>query len=357
LLLAQITQMQMAHLCQGDGSEPNTEDDMTTPINLLPRLSRYALCCLILATATLSLAQSDRFPSKPIQIVQGGTAGSQSDTLLRFLAAGVQSALGQPVVIITAPGGGGIISTDQVRRAAPDGYTILYGGNTAMAANVHLMKTLPYDPVKDFEPIALVTANPLVLVVRSDLPIRSVTDLVAYAKARPGEMNYGVGNAGNKVAVSLLESLTGMKATEIPYKGATPAMLDLVAGRLDFYMSDPVIADPFIKQGKIRALAVTAPVRLPSMLSIPTIAEAGVPGYTDIASFLGMYAPRGTPKAVIDTLNAAFVKVIASKEGQEYFERVGLVPKTSSPQGLASYLKEQIEFWGQLVKVSGLQAQ
>jgi tripartite-type tricarboxylate transporter receptor subunit TctC len=325
--------------------------------NIVRKLIRYLLATAMLVTANLGFAQGDRFPSKPIQIIQTGTPGSQSDTLLRFLAAGVQKQLGQPVVVLTQPSAAGTIGVEQARRAAPDGYTIFYGGNTVMAANVHLMKNLSYDPVRDFEPITLVTANPLVLVVRSDLPIKSVSELVAYAKARPGQMNYGVGNAGNKVAVSLLESLTGMKATDIPYKGATPAMLDLVAGRLDFYMSDPVVADPFIKQGKIRALAVTAPVRLPSMQSLPTVAEAGVPGYTDIATFLGMYAPRGTPKAVIDTLNDAFVKVINSKEGQDYYERVGMVPKTSTPQGLGTYLKEQIAFWEHLVKVSGLQPQ
>jgi tripartite-type tricarboxylate transporter receptor subunit TctC len=323
-------------------------------------MKKFAQCLLaiaLLVAAGMGFAQTERFPAKPIQIIQTGSPGSQSDTLLRFLAAGVQKALGQPVVIQTQSSAAGIVGIDQARRAAPDGYTIFYGGNTAMAANVHLFKTLTYDPVRDFDPITLVTANPLVLVVRADLPIKSVTELVAYAKARPGQMNYGVGNSGNKVAVSLLESLTGMKATDIPYKGATPAMLDLVAGRLDFYMSDPVVAEPFIKQGKVRALAVTGAARLPSLQSLPTIAEAGVTGYTDIVSFLGMYAPHGTPKAVIDTLNDAFVKTINSKEGQEFYERVGMVPKTSTPQGLASYLKEQIDFWGHLVKVSGIQPQ
>ncbi len=319
-------------------------------------LFRYLLAACVLASSSFVFAQGT-YPSKPIQIIQTGTPGSQSDTLLRFLANGVQKVLGQPVVIITQPSAAGTIGAEQAKRAAPDGYTIFYGGNTVMAANVHLMKSLSYDPVRDFEPITIITANPLVLVVKADMPVKTVAEFVAYAKARPGQLNYGVGNAGNKVAVSLLESLTGIKAMDIQYKGATPAMLELVAGRLDFYMSDPVVADPFIKQGSIRALAVTAPMRLASMKSLPTMAEAGVTGYTDIASFLGMYAPRGTPKAAIDTLNDAFVNVINSKEGQAYFEQVGMVPKTSTPQGLATYLKEQIAFWGQLVKVSGLQPQ
>jgi tripartite-type tricarboxylate transporter receptor subunit TctC len=170
-------------------------------------------------------------------------------------------------------------------------------------------------------------------------------------------MNYGVGNSGNKVAVKLLESLAGIKTAEISYKGATPAMLDLVGGRLDFIMADPLVADPFIKQGTIRALAVTSVARRPSMSALPNMVEAGVPGYEDIATFLGFYAPRGTPRAVIDTLNDAFVRTINSKQGQAYFERVGMVPKTSTPQGLAAYNKEQIALWEHLAKVSGLEPQ
>jgi tripartite-type tricarboxylate transporter receptor subunit TctC len=208
--------------------------------------------------------------------------------------------------------------------------------------------------LRDFEPVTLVTTNPLVLVVRSELPIKSVSELIAYAKARPGQMNYGVGNSGNKVAVGLLQSLTGLTATEIPYKGASQAMLDMVGGHLDFMISDPLVADPFIKKGVIRALAVTAPVRLPSMRSLPTIAEAGVPGYKEITTFLGLYVPRGTPKAVIDVLNDAFVKAIDSTEGQEQFDRMGLEPRTSTPQGLAEFNKEQVAVWEHLVKVSGL---
>jgi tripartite-type tricarboxylate transporter receptor subunit TctC len=321
------------------------------------RLVHGLLAVAMLVTASLGLAQGDRFPGKPIQVILTSTPGSQSDTLMRFLAAEAAKSLGQPMVIVNQASAAGTIGAAQVRRAPADGYTLLLGGNTVMAANVYLVKNLSYDPIRDFEPITLVSANPLVLVVRSDLPIKSVAELIAYAKSRPGQMNYGVGNSGNKVAVELLQSLAGISAAEITYKGASPAMLDLVGGRLDFIIADPVVAEPFIKQGTIRALAVTAPVRLPSMKSLPTMAEAGVAGYQEIVTFLGIYAPRGTPKAVVDTLNDAFVKVIGSREGQEYFERTGMVPKTSTPQGLGAYTKEQIAIWEHLVKVSGLQPQ
>jgi tripartite-type tricarboxylate transporter receptor subunit TctC len=316
-----------------------------------------ALLAATLFAALPVMAQGDRFPSKPIQVISTATPGSQSDTLLRALGNEAAKTLGQPIIVVTSASAAGTIGADQARRAPPDGHTLFMGGNTTMAANVHLVKNLTYDPLRDFDAITLVSANPLVLVVRADLPVKSVPEFVAYAKARPGQLNYGVGNSGNKVAVGLLQSLTGISTTEIPFKGATPAMLELVAGRLDFIISDPLVADQFIKQGSIRALAVTAPVRLPSMRSLPTMAEAGVPGYQEITTFLGLYAPRGTPKPVIAQLNDAFVKAINSKEGQEQFERMGLAPKTSTPQGLADFNREQVGVWEHLVKVSGLQAE
>ncbi|HUD32097.1 MAG TPA: tripartite tricarboxylate transporter substrate binding protein [Variovorax sp.] len=301
------------------------------------------------------LAQENRFPAKPIQIVSTAPPGSQSDVLLRFLGAEVGRRIGQPVVIVTQASAAGTIGADQARRATPDGYTLILGGNTTMAANVHLVKNLSYDPLRDFEPITLVSANALVLVVRANLPIKTVEELIAYAKARPDQLNYGVGNSGNKVAVGLLQSLTGISALEVPYKGASQAMLELVAGRLDFMVSDPLVADAFLRQGTLRALAVTGPVPLPSMRGLPTMAQAGVPGYQEITTFLALYGPRGMPRAIVDTLNAAFVNVIDSPAGQAEYERLGLAPKTSTPQGLAAFNKEQVAVWAHLAKVSGLQ--
>ncbi|WP_029001008.1 Bug family tripartite tricarboxylate transporter substrate binding protein [Azohydromonas australica] len=315
---------------------------------------RWLLAMTLAAASHVGWTQP-RYPSKPIQVISTATPGSQSDTLLRYLGEQAAKTLGQPVVVVSSASAAGTIGADQARRAPPDGYTLFMGGNTTMAANVHLVKNLTYDPLRDFEPITLVSANPLVLVVRADLPIKTVPEFIAYAKARPGKLNYGVGNSGNKVAVGLLQSITGISATEIPFKGASQAMLELVAGRVDFIISDPLVADQFIKQGAIRALAVTAPVPLPSMRSLPTIADAGVPGYQEITTFLALYAPRGTPQPVIDVLNSAFVKAIASKEGHDQFERLGLAPRTSTPQALAAFTKDQIKAWAHLVKVSGLQ--
>lgn len=313
-------------------------------------------CMALLALANASHAQGDKFPAKPIQIIITSTPGSTSDLLTRFLGAEMSKTLGQPLIVMSKANETGTIGAEQARRAAPDGYTLFLGGNTTMAANVHLIKNLSYDPLRDFAPISLVSINPLVLVVRSDLPIKSVGELVAYAKARPGKMNYGVGNSGGKVAVQLLRSLTGIDAQEVSFKGASQAMMEVAGGRLDFMVVDPMVADTFLKQGSIRALAVTSAQRLPMMNSLPTMAEAGVKGY-DYASWLGYYAPKGTPTPIIDKLNDAFVKAIDSQAAQDFFLRTGMIGKSSTPQGLTVFTQEQIATWQRLVKVAGMEAQ
>lgn len=315
---------------------------------------RNMLCVAMLAVVYAARAQA--FPNRPIDLIVTSTPGSQSDTLMRFIGAEVSKTLGQAFVILNKPSVAGTIGADQARRATPDGYTIFMGGNTTMAANVYMVKKLQYDPLRDFVPITLITTNPLVLVVRSTLPIKSVSGLVDYAKKHPGQLNYGVGNAGNKVAVKLLESLTGMSATEISYKGATPAMQDLIAGRLDFIMADPLVADPYIRQGIIRALAVTAPAHLPSLDTLPPM-DKEIPGYGQIVTFLGFYAPKGTPKNVIETLNKAVAKVINSDKGKAHLARMGMVGKTTTPEELASFTKEQVALWGHLTKISNIQPQ
>ena len=318
-------------------------------------LTAAALLSSLISAAT-AFAQGDPFPNKPIQVIVSTAPGSFSEQLVRFIGGGAQKTLNQPLVVITRASASGTLAADTAKRAAPDGYTLILGGNTVMAANVHLIKNLSYDPIRDFEPVTLASINPLLLVVRSALPINSVPDLIAYSKSRPGQLNYGIGNAGGKVAVQLLNSLTGMTGQEISFNGTSQAILELVAGRLDFMIVDPLVADPFIKQGVLRPLAISSNVRLPSMANIPTMVEAGVPGY-DYASFTGFWAPKGTPKAVIDTLNAAFVNVLASPAAAEYASRAGMIAKSTTPQALLQFNKDQIATWERLVKISGLQPQ
>jgi tripartite-type tricarboxylate transporter receptor subunit TctC len=320
-------------------------------------LGFFIATALSVGSTAGSLAQADRFPVRPLQMILTSTPGSQSDVLTRFLATEAAKTLGQPIVVVNKANSTGTIGATLAKHSAPDGYTLFLGGNTTMAANVHLVKNIPYDPLQDFEPVTLATANPLVLVVRVDLPVKSLAEFVTYAKSRPGQLNYGVGNSGNKVAQGLLESLTGIRATEVGFAGASQPVLELVAGRLDFIFSDPLVADPFIREGRIRALAVTSATKPPSLNGLPTMVEAGVPGYGEFTTWFGYYVPRGTPRSVIVALNRAFVQAINSKEGQDQYRRMGLVPRTSTPEALAAFNREQIKVWEHLVKVSGLQPQ
>jgi tripartite-type tricarboxylate transporter receptor subunit TctC len=320
---------------------------------------RRAICGLlglVLSCACLTglQAQDADYPNKPIRIVITFAPGSGSDTIARFVGRGVGARLGQPVVVESKPGAQGSLGADYARRAPADGYTLLLGTNSTHAANVFLVRNLPYDPLRDFTPVSRVTVNPLVLVVRSELPVTSVQEFVAYVRQRPDRLNYGVGNAGGRVAVQLLQTLTGISAQDVSYPGTSQAALDLIGGRLDFMITDPSVVGPFIAQGKLRALAVTASVRLPTMPSVPTMQEAGVPGY-DYASWVALYLPANAPRPVLDKLNAAIRETLDSSEAREFFGGLGMIASPSSPAELADFTRAQIELWRDLVRQARLQ--
>lgn len=301
-------------------------------------------------------AQGGNFPNRPIQVVMNSTPGSVSEELTRYLGQDVYRTLGQPLVIISKPSVNASIGTESVKRAVPDGYTLNFGSNTSMAANVHLVKKLGYAPMEDFEPVSLASLNPLVLVKRADLPVNTVQELVAYAKANPGKLNYGVGNAGGKVAVALLSSMTGFDALEIPFKGASMAVQEMLAGRVDFMAVDALVVNAHIKSGALKPLAVTSNVRLQSMPNVPTMEEAGIPGY-EYTSYLAYYAPKGTPKDVVDKLNKAFNHALMQKETQEYYVKMGMLQKIMTPEELRRFTSQQIDYWAKLVKVGKMTVQ
>lgn len=302
-----------------------------------------------------AIAADGNYPEKPIQLVIVTTPGTTSDIVARFLGAKMGHELGQPFVVVSKPSENNITAGRYFADAAPDGYTLLLGGNTVMAGNVHLFKELPYDP-RDFEGVSLTSINPLLLVVRSDLPINNVSELIAYGKARPGELNYGVGNSGGKVATKLLMSKTGFDALEVPFRGTSQAIQELVAGRLDFMIVDPLVADAFVKQGKLRPLAVTTADRLPSLSEVPTMQEAGVQDY-DYSSFVGFFAPKGTPEAVLAKLNTALVNAVQSEDAKVFYDKMGMIAKTSTVPEAKAFVQEQIALWGELVRVAGIEPQ
>jgi tripartite-type tricarboxylate transporter receptor subunit TctC len=308
-----------------------------------------ALLCLSFG---LSSAQADTYPSRSVRLVVPFPAGSTTDTMARFLGERVGQALGQTFIVENKAGAQGSIAASEVSRAAPDGYTLLVGTNSTQAANVHLFKTLPYDPAKDFTAITQFTMNPLVMVVRDDLPAKDLKGFLDYAKQHQGKLNYGTGNSGSLVAAQMLKDLAGLQAMDVPYPGTPQAMNDLLAGRLDFMITDISVTKPHIQAGKVRALGVTPSVRTSALPDTPTLAEAGLPGYEFVA-WGGLFAPAGTPQPIIEKLNNAFVDALRSPEAAAFFAKQGLEPTPRTPQDFSHYVAEQTVLWGKLLNAAG----
>src|SRR5215471_381296 len=286
-------------------------------------LSRRALILLALAGAS-SAARGQSWPSRPLRIVVPFAAGAGvPDIMARLVGRHLAEALGQQVVIDNRPGAGGIVGAEVVAKAGPDGYTLLMG-NTALVVAPYLYTKLPFDPLADFVPISLVNSAPLLLVVHPSVPAQSVGELLAYAKARPGQLNYGSGGVGTTpyLATELLKSMTGIDVVHVPYKGGAPALADLVAGQLSFMIENVPGTLPLVKSGKLRALAITSAQRSPLVPELPTIAEAGVPGY-EMTGWNGIFLPRGVPEDIGTKLHAAFSAVLRAKPVQEQMAALG----------------------------------
>ncbi len=294
------------------------------------------------------------YPNRPIKIVAPFSAGAASDVLIRRLSDSVGKLLGQPLVLDNKPGAQGAIAARIVAKAPNDGYTLIAGGNSSHAANVHTMKDAGYDPIKDFTPVALLTMNPQILVVNTEMPVKTLQEFIQYAKARPGKLSYGVGNSGSLVAAQLLKSATGITAVGVNYPGTAQATTDLLAGRLDFIMNDPVVAAPFVQSGKLRILGVTSKQRLATFPDVAPMAELGLPGF-DYASWSAIFGPAGMSAEVVQRLNQAFVKVMADPAIQQFVSAAGIIPVSSTPEQLRSFLVEQIGLWGRWSKEAGLQ--
>jgi tripartite-type tricarboxylate transporter receptor subunit TctC len=322
-------------------------------MNYKTMLTLRAVALYAALTGAHALAQDADFPTKPIRMIVPFPAGSLTDNITRLLGQSVSKTLGQPVIIENKPGAQGSIGAQYVARAEPDGYTLLSGTNSTQAANVHLISKLGYDPVRDFSGVVLFSTNPQMLVVRAGSPYQSVADLVAHSKAKPDEINYGVGNAGSKGATQMLISATGLKATEVTYPGTPQALTDLVGGRLHFVTFDTLVLDPFIKSGKVRPLGVTSAKRMPSHPNVPTLQEAGVSGY-EYNSWNGLFAPAKTPKARIEKLHAAFAQALSDPEMVAFFTKSGMVLTPLAPAAVDNYVTSQIKAWERIVKDAGI---
>ena len=314
-----------------------------------------ALSFLILFGAAPALTQT--YPSRPITLVVPFPPGGSTDAAARIMAERMRATLGQSVVIENVGGAGGSIGVGRVARAAPDGYTIDIGQWDTHVGSI--IYKLDYDLEKDFEPIGLISNNPQLMVAKNDLPANSLAELVTWMKANPGKINFVNQNAAANVSGVLFENLTQQKVQFIPYRGAGPAMTDLVSGTVDLLVVQGAVALPQIRGGKIKALANLSAKRSASMPDIPTADETGVPGLY-MSGWFGFFAPKGTPKDIIARLNAATVEALADPAIQKRFVELGLdvAPREQqTPEGLAAFQKAEIDKWWPIIKAAGIGAQ
>jgi tripartite-type tricarboxylate transporter receptor subunit TctC len=307
------------------------------------------------AIQSLASAHAQDFPSRPMTLVVPWPAGGAQDALGRLLAPRLAGRLGKPLTVENRPGAGSVIGMAAVARANPDGHTLVQAG-AAFAINATVHKKLPYDPVHDFAPIALVARVPFVVVVHPSLPARSAAELVALAKAKPESLSYASGGPGSPhhLFAELFKSVTGAQLAHIPYKGSAPAVTDVIAGHVPIHFSDPAASLPLVREGKLRALGVTTAARLPSAPDIPPIAETGVPGF-DAASWIMIVAPRKTSKDIIAKLHAEFRDIAQSPELRDQVIALGMIPVNSpTPQELQTFIGSEIARWAKVVHQAGI---
>jgi tripartite-type tricarboxylate transporter receptor subunit TctC len=300
-----------------------------------------------------AIAQS--YPSKPITIVIGYTPGAVSDLAARTIAEGLHQAWGQPVIVDNRPGSGGNIGAAYVARAPADGYTLMVGTDATMASNVHLYKHVGFDPAKDFAPVSYAGVNIICLAVNAELPIRTIADLIAYAKANPGKLNYGSSGVGSPhhLAGELLHQKTGIDIAHIPYKGGGAAVNDLIGGHIGMAFLSLSAAVPHGGTGKIRIVAMVEKTRYAAMPEVPTIGET-VPGF-EMSSWIGLFAPAGTPGNVIARLNDGVSKVLTADAVKAKLGILGLVVVAGKPEELAGVVNNGLKVRGELVKAAGIQ--
>jgi tripartite-type tricarboxylate transporter receptor subunit TctC len=303
-------------------------------------------------------ASADRWPARTIRVIAPFTPGSAGDVVARVLQPNLSDLLRQSVVVDNRPGAGGNVAAAIAARSSPDGYTLLMATTGTHAINAGLYASLPYDPIADFAPVAMVATSPNVLVVTPSLPAGSVKELIALARARPGELNFGSSGSGTTVHLSgeLFNAMAGLKTVHVPYKGAVEALNDLLAGRLQFMFASLSSALPQVRAGKLRALAVTSSQRQPTLPDAPTVIEAGVPGF-DVVVWYALVAPTGTPRAVVDRLNRATAAALGASDLKERLAAAGFDPAVpSTPEQLGTYIRSELKKWVAVVKSSGARA-
>ncbi len=320
-------------------------------------LSRRVVATICLAAAPFALFAADAYPSKPIHLVVPFTPGGAVDTVGRTLGERLSAQMGQPVIVDNKAGASANIGADYVAKAAPDGYTLLVGAN-GLATNPSLFAKLSFDPQRDLTPVALLGNPVLVLVTAADSPLKSVQQLIATGRADPKALTYasaGNGSSGH-LAGALLVSVGKFEALHVPYKGGGPALIDLIAGRVSYMLLNPLEVLPQVRSGKLRALAVSSAKRSPLLPEVPTMAEAGLPGF-EAGVWWALMAPAGTPKDIVAKLNAETLKALADPTAKSRLEALGAAVTPSSPEQLGAFLHGETAKWAQVIKAANIQAE
>jgi tripartite-type tricarboxylate transporter receptor subunit TctC len=320
------------------------------------RLRFTALAFVFLFAAGQAYGQG--YPDRAVRLVVPYPPGGAADVLARLVAIPMGEAIKQPIVIDNKGGAGGNIAAEHVAKSAPDGYTLLFGNVAVFSINPTLYKQVPFDPIKDFAPISLVASVPQILIVHPSLPVNSVSELVQYVKARPGKINYGSGGVGSatQLAVEWLKSMAGIDMVHVPFKGSGPGLAALTAGQVSLMIENMPSALPFVRGGRVRALAVSTAKRSALAEQLPTIAESGFPGY-DLSAWFGIQAPAGTPPAIVAQLNQAVVKSVQSPQIRERLATLGADPVTNSPEEFSAFIRSELPKWAKIIKVSGATAE
>jgi tripartite-type tricarboxylate transporter receptor subunit TctC len=318
-------------------------------------MSKVCVTVLVLAAAFSGYGRAaDDYPVRPIRLIVTAAAGGNADTVARLTGQFLSEGLRQAVVIDNRPGANSMLATEMTVRAAPDGYTLVLVSN-AHATNPSLVSRMPYDTLKDLAPVSLLATTSNVLVINPSVGVSSIKDLIAMARAKPGQLNYGSSGNGSSanLAAELFNSLAGVRITQVPYKGTAQLLTDVISGQIQLSFSSMASIMPYVKTGKLRALGTTGVKRSAAAPDVPTIAEAGVPGYRSI-NWNGLLAPAATPKPVIATLNREIVRQFKTPAAQERFASVGIEALSGTPAEFDKFIREEIRQWGKVIKAAGI---
>ena len=319
-----------------------------------PRRRMLALATALLAATLAGPALAQSYPTRPVTLIVPFAAGSATDQLARLLGQAITEQSKQAVVVDNKAGASGMLAAQAAARAPADGYTVLITTNTTHAANEHLYKKLPYDPVKDFAPVSGLGKGGQVLVVNVNSPYKSVAELLAAARAKPGKLSFGSGSSSSRIAGELFQQMSGTEILHVPYKSNPLAITDLLGGQIDMMITDTSTGVPQIKGGKLRALGVSTAKRLSMLPDVPTIDEAGVKGY-DMGYWFAAYVPAGTPAPVVQRLNELLATGIRSAAAKSFFETSGGEPFLTTPDALGKFQLDEAKKWGKVIKAAGIE--